>query len=671
VSPEMQRFLAALRPFQSRLRVLAIADALLVATAAAGIAVTIASLSAAPATTRLAVASVILAAVFAALLRALWRRCSPARTAARIESADRDAANVVITAEELAGGRGRPPHRAIERTLFDAATARIERLPIGLIAPLTARASFATLALLALIAYAVFVPQSHATRPLVDASVPQQTAAFDAGELRVVVTPPAYSKLPVSDLHNPTAIVVLEGSRLRLEVGASAGDAALVAADGTTTRFSRGDDRLILEIAATVSQPLLIRQDAGEGLSRLLHLRVQPDERPAVRIERPAKDLALPNATGEVPLQIDARDDVGLASLVLRYTKISGSGENFTFEEGEWPLSIARTADREWTGRATLPLARLGLQDGDTLVYRALARDGRPGADPSSSDTFLIEIGRLSGIAATGFALPDDRDRQGLSQQMLIIKTERLHAARSAMPADAFADQSRLLAMEQRMVKAEFVFMTGGEVADEVEEAERGHELAEGRLENAAQVELLNAIREMSRAEERLNGGDTARGLEFERAALKALQRAFDRRRYLLRTLPERTRIDASRRLTGELATARSSQATRPIASSDQTVDDARTVLRELGRARSDATDVALLASRVIVLDTADASLQTAALHLSSARDADTRKTAIAQAERAVIELMTRRLTPGGRDLVRREPLPGPISDELRRGGVR
>ena len=411
-----------------------------------------------------------------------------------------------------------------------------------------------------------------------------------------------------------------------------------------------------------------------EGFSRLVHLRVQPDERPAVRIERPAKDLAFPNAAGDVAVQVDARDDVGLAALVLRYTKITGSGENFTFAEGEWPLEIARTADRAWTGRATLPLARLGLQDGDTLVYRAIARDAKPGADPSSSDTFLIEIGQLSGVAATGFALPDDRDRQGLSQQMLIIKTERLHGARATIPADEFAEQSRLLAVEQRMVKSEFVFMTGGEVVDEVEEAERGHELAEGRLENSAQVELLTAIREMSRAEERLNGADTGRGLEFERAALKALQRAFDRRRYLLRTLPERTRIDAGRRLTGELAAARSSQALPPAVAADPVVEHARTLLRDLARIRRDdagARDLGLLASRMIALDAADSTIQTAALQLSSAHTAAALDKAVTQAELAALAVVRRRLTAASRDAVPRDPWQGQVSDELRRGGVR
>ena len=96
------------------------------------------------------------------------------------------------------------------------------------------------------------------------------------------------------------------------------------------------------------------------------------------------------------------------------------------------------------------------------------------------------------------------------------------------------------------MVRAEFVFMTGGEVVDEVEEATASHELTEGRLENRGQSELVAAIREMSRAEARLNAADATAALVFERAALKALQRAFDRRRYLLRAHP-RARADRSR----------------------------------------------------------------------------------------------------------------------------
>ena len=102
------------------------------------------------------------------------------------------------------------------------------------------------------------------------------------------------------------------------------------------------------------------------------------------------------------------------------------------------------------------------------------------------------------------------------------------------------------------MIRAEVVFLSGGEIQDELEEAEQSHELQEGRLENAGRAEMLKAINEMSRAEALLNGEDTARALVSERAALAALQRAFDRQRYFLRTMAERSRIDPARRLTGD-----------------------------------------------------------------------------------------------------------------------
>jgi hypothetical protein len=394
-------------------------------------------------------------------------------------------------------------------------------------------------------------------------------------------------------------------------------------------------------------------------------LRVQPDERPIVRIEQPAKDLIFPDSTGQVAVTIAARDDVGLASLALRYTKVSGSGETFTFQEGEWPVRIERAAAGDWTARAELALETLKLEEGDTLVYRAVARDARPGADPTLSDSFLIEIGRLAGVASTGFALPEERDRQAISQQMLIIKTERLHAERPRLSHDAFVEQARLLAIEQRMVKAQFEFMTGGVVEDEVEEAAHSHELAEGRFENTGQVELITAIREMSRAEARLNTADTAQALDYERAALRALQRAFDRRRYLLRTLPERARIDLSRRLSGELDRARSSTQPASATSADPFLDRAREVLRELDSVTSLPINAPALASRILALEPASEDLQNAALEVTAARDAASLGTAVREAQRTVAGAMRARLAKALPMAISRDPLAGRLTQEL------
>jgi hypothetical protein len=90
-------------------------------------------------------------------------------------------------------------------------------------------------------------------------------------------------------------------------------------------------------------------------------------------------------------------------------------------------------------------------------------------------------------------------------------------------------------------------------VEDEEEEAAHSHEIQEGRLENTARQEVSRAVDHMSRAEAALAAVDTKSALQQARLAVGALQRAFGRNRYLLRTLPVRSRVDPSRRLSGEL----------------------------------------------------------------------------------------------------------------------
>jgi hypothetical protein len=139
---------------------------------------------------------------------------------------------------------------------------------------------------------------------------------------------------------------------------------------------------------------------------------------------------------------------------------------------------------------------------------------------------------------------------------MLIIKTDRLNRARSSMtPAEA-GDASLNLAVEQRMIRAEFVFMLGGEVEDEEVEAEQSTELQEGRLQNRGQRDLRAATIAMSQAEKLLTGANTSDALTAERAAVAALQRAFSRDRYILRALATRSQLDPQRRLTGNLSQA-------------------------------------------------------------------------------------------------------------------
>src|SRR5207249_1554685 len=98
-------------------------------------------------------------------------------------------------------------------------------------------------------------------------------------------------------------------------------------------------------------------------------------------------------------------------------------------------------------------LAELDLKDGDMLVYRAIAADERPGDGSATSDAFFIEISKLGVAAGDAFTLPEEETRYALSQQMLIIKTERLHQRRAAMSAETLAEAALDLAVEQRMIR--------------------------------------------------------------------------------------------------------------------------------------------------------------------------------------------------------------------------
>ena len=59
-------------------------------------------------------------------------------------------------------------------------------------------------------------------------------------------------------------------------------------------------------------------------------------------------------------------------------------------------------------------------------------------------------------------------------------------------------EQTSAIAAEQRAVRANFVFLMGGHVEDEEEEAEQSHEIQEGRLENTARREISRAVSHMT-----------------------------------------------------------------------------------------------------------------------------------------------------------------------------
>jgi hypothetical protein len=555
-----------------------------------------------------------------------------------------------------------------------------------------------------------------------DAATPD---AIGVRGVTLTITPPSYTGRPVTTLKDPVRVDALAGSRLQVQVeiagGRGANGATTVTAvaafnDRPQTLASNGPNRAggelmlsesgVLTIAVRPASPASSHDSSANSqhdalvsdAPRIIAVSVVPDQLPNVEIVAPGKDLMLAEVDGRVEIAARAQDDLGLRSLTLRYTKVAGSGENYEFHEGELPLTLARADAKQWQGQVARRIRELGLAAGDMFVYYAVATDGRPGSERAVSDSYVIEIGKPGTAIAGGFAIPPEEDRSALSMNALIQKTEKLDARRTAMASEEFRSAAAGLAIEQRMVRTEFLFTMGthGHVEDESEEAENSNEIQEGRMANRGQQEILNATRFMQRSEQFLTDAETQQALKVMRAALAAIQRALSRNRYFLRTLATSTEIDMSRRLTGDLSEAKSARWPTNDRTPDERLARIRQVLSDLSdlaaglsaplsvsetaaaRAQRGALANAI-AGRMLTIDPASVPLQKAAADLTRAGqmiatgDAMQATPLVRSAADAVLTL-ARASTPTATaaPAAPRSPLRGAVVDALReRGGSR
>lgn len=657
---------AAVERVRARLRARAVVLAVAGGGAAAS-AVAVAAVGfAVPTPVRVAAAGVVGLVMAAWTLRANWA-VSPATAAAAIE-AHAPLDNLVVTAVGLRD-QPRPVLAEIREAIVSQAAARLAGVDVTRVVPL--RQPLAVM--VAVLAGTVVIlslssPAGLLAPEPITAGLEARTRGID--HLTVEMTPPAYAGQPAETATDPVQISVVAGSRVRLVVSSAAESITAELAGLPPLALAREAGAFTGEWTAERSTAVAIRPAGGEGRDvKFLSVIVVPDTPPAVRVPVPGKDLALTGTKGRITVGVEARDDLGLAALSVRFTKASGGGESLTFTEGEVPLVITRSDGRRWSGRAEWVLDGLELSDGDVLVYRAIARDRNPNGMPVQSEQYLLEVGRLAGAVGSGFALPAEEKKYAISQQMVIYKTEQLLAARAKHPTD-WVEQNQLLAIEQRMVRAEVVFLGGGEVQDEVEEAAHSHEVTEGRLANTGLAEMLRAINFMSQAEALLNDGKAAEALVREREALKSLERAFDRRRYFLRTLPDRSRIDVTRRLTGNLRDARSWARDRSRVDEPPALARVRALMRDLAAAANGAAGAdAVLAAQVAALDPAVATLQQAAVALATAADEASRRSALWGAMQAVTNQAIASMGSAGDLRLQIDPLAGRLADEMARPG--
>jgi hypothetical protein len=511
----------------------------------------------------------------------LWRArsgWSPIAVASLVERGIPESQNIIFTASELLAASGASSAPWMQRRVVDRAASLVGGASIPAIVPVTRDVVWMGIAATVLAALATGMPRlprTPATQP--GESSNAVAAALAPLHVTATLTPPSYTGLAARTLSDPDSLEVIQGARIGLTLNGGGGWSVRFGARTLRTASSG------IEIVPEESGYFAIERQGTGGERRLVPVTVTPDRAPAVHIESPGRDLLMPAARGSIAVALSASDDFGLEALELRYTKVSGSGEQFAFVEGSLPLSIVRENGRTWKAVGSFDLARLALQPGDSVVYRAVARDGRPGAGGlATSDTFFIEIAGPGQVALPGFELPPDRERYALSQQMIVLKLQRLRAREASLSREALTEETSALAAEQRAVRVNFIFLMGGEVEDEEAEAEQSSEIQEGRLENSARRDINAAIHFMGQAEQALAAVDTGTALPPAKSAVDALQRAFGRNRYFLRTLAVRSRLDPSRRLTGDLKEASNWNRSLEPATPNAAIIRARSLLARL-----------------------------------------------------------------------------------------
>jgi hypothetical protein len=545
--------------------------------------------------------------------------------------------NLVITAEEIQRHPDRASGRIAAQVYADAASAVRDLTPADVVPALRVTSICAGMLLAAFAILLVPVQRNNqkvATRP---AGAPDHQSPVNPAMVIVTIRPPAYTGSDRTTVHNPERLDVLQGSRLTL--GVSPGEPHRV----------RYGDTVLGEISGDRTVDLVARDNGyfavedAHGGRRLIAVAVSPDRLPVVRIDQPARDLVLPDSSRTIPVRLSASDDLGLQVLELRYTKVSGTGEQFEFVEGTFPVNVDRSSTREWRGGSTLTLGTLGLEPGDSLVYRAVAKDARPGSEGlAASDTYFIEIAGPGQVALAGVDMPPDQERYALSQQMIVLKIERLRGRERTLAPERVRAEAADIAAEQRAVRANFVFLLGGHVEDEEVEAEQATEISEGRLQNTARRDVNAAIHEMTRAEQGLVAADTGGALPPARAAVAALQRAFGKSRYLLRALPGTGRLDPARRLSGALTTAASWQRDRAGAPAREGAA-ARELLREVAAIKAtspiDTRRVEQLAERALATNAVAPAWQDISRRLLALRTADGHDSRREQLDAVVLKL--------------------------------
>jgi hypothetical protein len=394
------------------------------------------------------------------------------------------------------------------------------------------------------------------------------------------ITPPAYTGQRTTTVDEPSDVRALVGSTIAVRGrGAGSGIVARRGTDSIAAVTEKDRWSITLRVDA---RPTAVRI-VDRGFQRIIAIEPVTDLPPIVSLLTPARDSVLRTPMGRIALSADASDDFDIANAAFEYIVSSGEGENFKFRSGT--LGATQPNARRTTINASLSLESLGLNPGDIVHIRAVARDGNNVSGPGigSSETRTIRIARHDEYdsVAVEAAGPSDEEKSVISERMLIMLAEALEKARPRIARDSLVSEARSIAADQKRLRrtvGEVVFTRlGGESGEEHSDEDspaRAKTMQDmlARADSATNRStdpidfgggespvvainkpLLEAYNAMWDASTELEIAEPGRALPHMRRALAAIQRARAAERVYLRGRPPEVVVDVDKvRLQGK-----------------------------------------------------------------------------------------------------------------------
>ncbi len=230
--------------------------------------------------------------------------------------------------------------------------------------------------------------------------------------LRLLVTPPAYAKLPPHYLdENVGDGTALAGSILtwKIIVSKEVQSAQSVFGDGIKKQLAVNNEQLTMtqKLVVPITYHIELRDISGVTNANPIEykLDVLPDAVPTVTVLSPAKNIDITNEM-KLPLQVKVNDDFGFSSLRLAYrlvqSKYEKPKEEFSFLPLSFSLSLSGQQVNEEIVNYLWDVSPLGLVPEDVIEYHieVFDNDNVSGPKMGKSESYLLRLPSLEEVFA-------------------------------------------------------------------------------------------------------------------------------------------------------------------------------------------------------------------------------------------------------------------------------